>query len=77
MNTKVQVEVLVDAFKDKEIFNKPTKIIRDGEEIEVVQKLLRKGDRYETTLDRARYFEKMNALKRTEKIQKKEEDNVL
>lgn len=63
--SKVQVEVQRDAFKDKELFNQEIEVIRDEEKIKVSQKLLRKGDKYETTLERAEYLEKIGAVKRT------------
>lgn len=61
---KIQVEVQKDSFKDVENYNKPLKVIRNGEEINVIQKLLRKGDKYETSLERAEYLEKVGAVKR-------------
>lgn len=49
MNKNVEVEVLIDSFKDNSIFNTPTKIKRNGKEIIIVQKLLQKGDKYFVT----------------------------
>ena len=73
---KVQVEVLKDSFKDKELFNQEIEIIRNGEKIKVVQKLLRTGDKYETTLERAEYLEKIGAVKRTIKAKETTSNDV-
>lgn len=67
MNNLVQVEVQIDSFKDKEMYNKPLKVTRRGEEINIIQKLLRKGDIYETTIERADYLESIGAVKKIEK----------
>ena len=48
----VEVEVLIDNFKDKENYSKKTTIIRNGKEIEIQFKLLQKGDNYKITKER-------------------------
>ena len=44
MEKNVKVEVIVDNLKDSKYYNQPLTITRRGEEIQVVQKLLQKGD---------------------------------
>lgn len=48
----IEVEVLIDDFKDVENYNKPTKIVRNGKEMEIQFKLLQKGDIYSISKER-------------------------
>ncbi len=49
----IEVEVLINNFKDKENYNKKNFIIRNGKKIEVENMLLQKGDIY--TISKERY----------------------
>lgn len=49
----IEVEVLINNFKDKENYNKKNFIIRNGKKIEVENMLLQKGDIY--TISKKRY----------------------
>lgn len=60
---EVEVEVLVDSFKDNEAYNNVTKVLRNGEVRELQQKVFLKGDRYKTSLDRASYLESIKYVK--------------
>ena len=49
----IEVEVLINNFKDKKNYNKKISIIRNGKKIEVENMLLQKGDIY--TISKERY----------------------
>lgn len=52
----IEVEVLIDNFKDIKNFNKKIKVKRNGQEIELENKLLQKGDIYSITKERYEYL---------------------
>lgn len=60
---KVLVEVLVDNLKDTKYYNEVLEVTRRGESITIQQKVLRKGDRYETDIEHAEYLEKIGVAK--------------
>jgi len=49
----IDVEVLIDNFKDLKVYNQKITIIRNGKEKEIQFKLLQKGDIYK--IDKSRY----------------------
>lgn len=67
----IEVEVLIDDFKDVENYNKKTKIKRNGQEMEIQFKLLRKGDIYNITKERYNVLSKKNIVAKV-KSQSKE-----
>lgn len=68
----IEVEVLIDDFKDLEIYNKPTKIIQNGKEIEIQFKLLQKGDIYNITKERYILLSKKGIVAKVKKDSKAE-----
>ena len=66
-----EVEVLINNFKDEENFNKCIKVKRNGVEIELIGKLLQKGDVYTITKER---FEKLSKLGIVAKFKKEKSD---
>ena len=69
----VKVEVLKDSFKDKENFKKEIIVIRDGKEIKLKEKLLKKGDVYEITKERYDYLSKKGIVAKVKKEEKQSE----
>ena len=67
-----EVEVLIDNFKDLEIYNKSTKVIRNGKEIEIQFKLLQKGDIYNITKERYALLSKKGIVAKVKKDTKTE-----
>lgn len=63
----IEVEVLIDNFKDEENFNKVTKIKRNGVEIEIIGKLLQKGDIYSVTKVRYEVLSKKGIVAKVKK----------
>lgn len=68
----IEVEVLIDNFKDLKIYNKPTKIIRNKKEIEIQFKLLQKGDIYRVTKERYALLSKKGIVAKIKKDSKAE-----
>lgn len=68
----IEVEVLIDNFKDLEIYNKPTKVIRNGKEIEIQFKLLQKGDIYNIVKERYALLSKKGIVAKVKKDAKTE-----
>ena len=69
----IEVEVLINNFKDKENYNKKISIIRNGKKIEGENMLLQKGDIY--TISKERYsilFEKGIVAKTKDKKDKED-----
>ena len=64
--------VLVDNLRDNKYFNKEIEVIRNGKKIKLLQKVLRKGDKFETDSEHAKYLEKKGLVV----IQKKESKEV-
>jgi len=48
----VEVEILINDFKDKKNYNKKITVIRNGKEIEIQFQLLQKGDIYKISKER-------------------------
>lgn len=69
----IEVEVLIDNFKDLENFNKPTKVKRNGQEIILESELLQKGDIYEITKERYSFLSEKKYVAKISKKEKKEE----
>ena len=67
----IEIEVLIDNFKDVENFNKPLKVIRDGKEITLMRSLLQKKDRYFMSKER---FAELSSKHYVQKVQKLKED---
>lgn len=63
----IEVEVLIDNFKDEENFNKVTKITRNGVEMEIIGKLLQKGDIYSVTKVRYEVLSKKGIVAKVKK----------
>lgn len=68
----VKVEVLIDALKDKKVFYHELKVTRKGKEIVLIQKLLMKGDQFETDKDHAKYLADKGLVKIIENEKKTE-----
>lgn len=66
----VEVEVLIDNFKDIENFNKVIKVIRNGKEIELQNKFLQKGDIYSITKERYNFLSKEGIVAKVKKDNK-------
>lgn len=62
MAKNVTVEVIIDNLKDSKYYNQPLTITRRGEEIQIVQKLLQKGDVFETDYEHAKYLQDLKAV---------------
>lgn len=62
MEKNVTVEVIIDNLKDNKYYGKPLTITRRGEEIEIVEKLLQKGDTFETDYEHAKYLQDLKAV---------------
>ncbi len=63
----IEVEVLINNFKDDENFNKVTKIKRNGIEIEIVGKLLQKGDIYSISKERYEVLSRKSIVAKVKK----------
>ncbi len=48
----VEVEVLINDFKDKENYDKKILVVRNGKEVEIQFQLLQKGDIYKISKER-------------------------
>ncbi len=68
----IEVEVLIDDFKDKENYSKKTIITRNGEEIEIQFKLLQKGDIYKITKERYNLLSKKGIVAKVKKESKQD-----
>lgn len=68
----IEVEVLIDDFKDKEIYDKKTTIIRNGKEIEIQFKLLQKGDIYKVSKERYQILSKKGIVAKIKKESKQD-----
>lgn len=67
-----KVEVLIDGLKDKEVFYHELKVTRKGKEIVLIQKLLMKGDQFETSKNHAKYLADKGLVKIIESEKKTE-----
>ena len=67
----IEVEVLINNFKDKENYQNKTIILRNGAEVELQEELFQKGDRYKITKER---FEKLSKLGIVAKVAKEKKD---
>lgn len=72
----VEVKVLIDCFKDNEIYQKETIIKRGGKEIKIRQKLLMKDDEYSISKERAKYLSKKGIVEIIEKSKPSKSNNV-
>jgi len=63
----IEVEVLINNFKDKENYSKKITIVRDGKETELQYDLLQKGDKYKVSKDR---YEELSKLEIVAKVKK-------
>lgn len=68
----VEVEVLIDDFKDQENYSKKTTITRNGKEIEIQFKLLQKGDIYKITKERYNLLSKKGIVAKVKKESKQD-----
>lgn len=68
----IEVEVLINNFKDKENYDKKTIIVRNGNEIEVQYELLQKGDRYKVSKERYEELSKLGIVNKVKKETKGE-----
>ncbi len=68
----IEVEVLINNFRDKENKNKKFQIVRNGKEIIINEgDLLQCGDRYKTTKER---YDELSKLKIVTKVLKEKKD---
>lgn len=68
----IEVEVLINNFRDKENKNKKFQIVRNGKEIIINEgDLLQCGDRYKITKDR---YDELSKLKIVTKVLKEKKD---
>lgn len=68
----IEVEVLINNFKDKENKNKKFQIVRNGKEIIINEgDLLQCGDRYKITKER---YDELSKLKIVTKVLKEKKD---
>lgn len=63
----IEVEVLINNFKDKKNYSKKITIVRDGKETELQYDLLQKGDKYKVSKDR---YEELSKLEIVAKVKK-------
>ncbi len=68
----IEVEVLINSFKDNENFYKQTKVLRNGKEIILYGNLLFKGDRYFITKDRYKELSEKGIVTKIKKEIKEE-----
>lgn len=68
----IEVEVLINNFKDLENYNKKIKIIRNGKEMEIQFKLLQKGDIYNISKERYALLSKKGIVVKVKKESKSE-----
>ena len=68
----IETEVLIDNFKDIENYSKKTKIKRNGKELELQFKLLKKGDIYNITKERYALLSKKGIVAKVKKDSKAE-----
>lgn len=70
----IEVEVLIDNFKDIENYNKKIKVKRRGKEIELENKLLQKGDIYFLTKERYKHLSELKIVAKVQKEKVSKED---
>lgn len=63
----IEVEVLINNFKDKENYSKKITIVRDGKETDIQYDLLQKGDKYKVSKER---YEELSKLEIVAKVKK-------
>lgn len=68
----IEVEVLIDDFKDLEIYNKKVKVRRNSQELELQFKLLQKGDIYSISKERYALLSKKGIVAKVKKDSKAE-----
>lgn len=68
----VEVEVLINDFKDKENYNKKITVIRNGKEIEIQFQLLQKGDIYKISKERYVILSKKGIVSKLKKDTKED-----
>lgn len=68
----IEVEVLVDNFKDEENYNKLITITRNNKEIVLNHKLLQKGDIYKITRERYSVLSKKGIVAKAKKEKKED-----
>lgn len=67
----VEVEVLINNFKDLEVFPVETKVVRNGVEILLQNELLQKGDTYSITKERYTKLSKLGYVTKAKKDKEK------
>lgn len=72
----IEVRVLIDCFKDNDIYQKETTIRRGGKELKIHQKLLMKDDEYSISKERAKYLSKKGIVEIIEKSKSSKSDNA-
>lgn len=68
----IEVEVLVDYFKDLENYSKETLVIRNGKQIKIQFQLLMKGDIYKISKKRFDILSKQGIVAKSKKESKEE-----
>lgn len=68
----VEIEILIDNFKDKENYDKKTSVIRNGKEIELQFQLLQKGDIYKISKERYNLLSKKGIVSKVKKDMKED-----
>lgn len=68
----IEVEVLINDFKDRENYNKKISIVRNGKEIEIQFQLLQKGDIYKITKERYAILSKKGIVSKLKKDTKED-----
>lgn len=68
----IEVEVLINNFKDNANYSKKTKVIRNGKEIEIEDEFLQKGDIYKVSKERYKYLSDKRIVAKAKKQVKEE-----
>ena len=76
MNELVNIEVEIDNFQDLENYNKKITVERKGKKIELYNKLLFIGDKYQMNKKRAEYLQEKGIVKIIEKKASKQTENT-
>jgi len=68
----VEVEVLIDNFKDNEVYNTEIIVKRNGKEVKLLNKLLQKGDVYYIRKERYVLLSKKGLVAKAKQDKKEE-----
>jgi hypothetical protein len=69
----IEVQVLIDNFKDLDNYSKKITITRNGKEKEIQFELLQKGDIYKISKERANYLSEKGIVKAYKESKSKKE----